>query len=165
MRPTWDPSGADRTQVGPMLAPWTLLSGKWRFGTVSTDTTKPNKYKHALLWHSQHWCHEGTTITLNTGPMTHTAESQSGCLRVATQGQKCCLVELRKDFQCIDYGLLHISEKFRCTVLCFNCEMPILLSLGLRGYVHYKNKAYVILCGCIMQYFMDDMHKIAQWKT
>ena len=24
---TWDPSGADRTQVGPMLAPWNLLSG------------------------------------------------------------------------------------------------------------------------------------------
>ena len=24
--PTWGPSGADRTQVGPMLAPWTLLS-------------------------------------------------------------------------------------------------------------------------------------------
>ena len=25
--PTWGPSGANRTQVGPMLAPWTLLSG------------------------------------------------------------------------------------------------------------------------------------------
>ena len=25
--PTWGSSGADRTQVGPMLAPWTLLSG------------------------------------------------------------------------------------------------------------------------------------------
>ena len=25
---TWDPSGADRTQVGPMLAPWTLLSAQ-----------------------------------------------------------------------------------------------------------------------------------------
>ena len=25
--PRWDPSGTDRTQVGPMLAPWTLLSG------------------------------------------------------------------------------------------------------------------------------------------
>ena len=24
---TWGPSGADRTQVGPMLAPWTLWSG------------------------------------------------------------------------------------------------------------------------------------------
>ena len=29
MGPAWGPSGADRTQVGPMLAPWTLLSGKW----------------------------------------------------------------------------------------------------------------------------------------
>ena len=27
MGPAWVPSGADRTQVGPMLAPWTLLSG------------------------------------------------------------------------------------------------------------------------------------------
>ena len=27
MGPTWGPSGADRTHVGPMLAPWTLLSG------------------------------------------------------------------------------------------------------------------------------------------
>ena len=26
MGPTWGPSGADRTQVGLMLAPWTLLS-------------------------------------------------------------------------------------------------------------------------------------------
>ena len=30
MGPTRGPSGADRTQVGPMLAPWTLLSG-WVF--------------------------------------------------------------------------------------------------------------------------------------
>ena len=33
MGPIWGPSGADRTQVGPMLAPWTLLSGmsyQWR---------------------------------------------------------------------------------------------------------------------------------------
>ena len=27
MGPTWGPSGADRTLMGPMLAPWTLLSG------------------------------------------------------------------------------------------------------------------------------------------
>ena len=30
MGPTWGPSGADRTQVGPMLAPWTLLFGAGR---------------------------------------------------------------------------------------------------------------------------------------
>ena len=28
MGPTWGPPGADRTQVGPMWATWTLLSGK-----------------------------------------------------------------------------------------------------------------------------------------
>ena len=37
--PTWGPSGADKTQVGPMLAPWTLLSGslqqKYRFDIKS----------------------------------------------------------------------------------------------------------------------------------
>ena len=27
MGPTWGPPGADKIQVGPMLAPWTLLSG------------------------------------------------------------------------------------------------------------------------------------------
>ena len=27
LEPTWGPSGAERTQVGPMLASWTLLSG------------------------------------------------------------------------------------------------------------------------------------------
>ena len=30
MGPTWGPPGADRTQVAPMLAPWTLLSGSIR---------------------------------------------------------------------------------------------------------------------------------------
>ena len=30
VRPTWGPSGADRTQVGPMLVPWTLLPGMIR---------------------------------------------------------------------------------------------------------------------------------------
>ena len=32
--PTWGPSGADRAQMGPMLAPWTLLSGS----VITRDT-------------------------------------------------------------------------------------------------------------------------------
>ena len=35
MGPTWGPSGADRTQVGPMSAPWTLLSGMYSVSVVS----------------------------------------------------------------------------------------------------------------------------------
>ena len=38
--PTWGPSGSCRPQMGPMLAPWTLLSGVMTYG--ATD-------------HVQHW--------------------------------------------------------------------------------------------------------------
>ena len=45
MGPTWGPSGADRTQVGPMLVPWTLLSGSsiqltLRILNIITNTLK-----------------------------------------------------------------------------------------------------------------------------
>ena len=38
---TWGPSGADRTQVGPMLAPWTLLSGLGRHRGQSWNQDQP----------------------------------------------------------------------------------------------------------------------------
>ena len=37
MGPKWGPPGADRTQVGPMLAPWTLLSGKLQLHISQTQ--------------------------------------------------------------------------------------------------------------------------------
>ena len=44
MGPTWGPSGADRTQMGPILAPWTLPSGyiydlsvRGRYSTMHRD--------------------------------------------------------------------------------------------------------------------------------
>ena len=39
--PTWGPPGADRTKVGPMLAPWTFLSG-----TTCKNRSPPWK----LIW-------------------------------------------------------------------------------------------------------------------
>ena len=41
MGPIWGPSGADMTQVGPMLAPWTLLS--WVVVSHSVGTVKITK--------------------------------------------------------------------------------------------------------------------------
>ena len=35
MGPTWDPPGSCRPQVGPMLAPWSLLSGRIMFVTTT----------------------------------------------------------------------------------------------------------------------------------
>ena len=49
--PTWGPSGADRTQVGPMLAPWTLLSGKLCY----THSTGLNFCKASLETRFQVW--------------------------------------------------------------------------------------------------------------
>ena len=37
MGPMWGPPGADRTHVGPMLAPWTLLTGTLYMVTVTVD--------------------------------------------------------------------------------------------------------------------------------
>ena len=63
MGSTWGQSGADRTQVGPMLAPWTLLSG-----TSNLIENKPlsesflaNCYLHS--WHKSQWnLNQNTTI-------------------------------------------------------------------------------------------------------
>ena len=54
MGPTWGPSGANRTQVGPMLAPWTLLSG-YVSGRHHQDMDIDSRYAYnsleMLLWH------------------------------------------------------------------------------------------------------------------
>ena len=39
--PTWGPSGAERTQVGPMLSPWTLLSGRLFWNQSSKHCVAP----------------------------------------------------------------------------------------------------------------------------
>ena len=45
MEPTWGPSGADRTQVGPMMAPWTLLSGVY-----TVDRKRPRCLMASWAW-------------------------------------------------------------------------------------------------------------------
>ena len=69
--PTWGPSGADRTQVGPMLAPWTLLSGCIPHSTAVTEALpgrvrfythkRHPRIKLIVFW--ENWlCYEGITL-------------------------------------------------------------------------------------------------------
>ena len=65
MGPTWGPSGADRTQVGPMLAPWILLHG-----TLATpNLLLLNQYRPPELWllmvkvSDAWWCHQMETFS------------------------------------------------------------------------------------------------------
>ena len=52
MGPTWGPSGSCRPKLGPILAPWTLLSGVW-YGDIT----------HCGLVTPYIWCHRsGSTL-------------------------------------------------------------------------------------------------------
>ena len=69
MGPIWGPSGADRTLVGPMLAPWTLLSGikepdihsieevaslhVYLFDELTNQLTTPTPSN--TIWQWRHW--------------------------------------------------------------------------------------------------------------
>ena len=50
MGPTWGPSGADRTQVGPMLAPWTLLSGLVIYKVLIKTSPNANTRYIQRMW-------------------------------------------------------------------------------------------------------------------
>ena len=48
--PTWGPSGADRTQVGPMLAAWTLLYGMVMPAYFTKISKQPCKDKNLYIY-------------------------------------------------------------------------------------------------------------------
>ena len=55
--PTWGPSGANRTQVGPMLAPWTSLCGMF-----------PRLIYISILWKCIHW---NDVLSGHPSPLIH----------------------------------------------------------------------------------------------
>ena len=57
MGPTWGPSGADRTQLGPMLAPWTLLSGMTNNSNLhNVGLFRLNNWMLSLISFTSHNC-------------------------------------------------------------------------------------------------------------
>ena len=73
MGPTWGPSGADRIQVGPMLAPWTLLFGKLRdirsFNSLQQKWIGQYWDENWGLWHTHthtntHLCYPNKQLDL-----------------------------------------------------------------------------------------------------
>ena len=63
MGPTWGPSGADRTQIGPMLAPWTLLPGLF-FSACQNNWFHPC-LSGMFYWHCSAYCCHSTIKKLN----------------------------------------------------------------------------------------------------
>ena len=80
MGPTWGPSGADRTQVGPMLAPWTLLSGMTFHRILLGVKT------FACPWHLI-LAHEPSIGTLRSKNTSHAEEFCNIVLRYTTSAK------------------------------------------------------------------------------
>ena len=99
--PTWGPSGADRAQVGPMLAPWTLLSG-WNENLLEIKLSTPthslcsavlissiqgNTYKMGFLCPTIFYPPTPSTSAFNSSPL-----GQNGC-HLTNNICKCFLLE------------------------------------------------------------------------
>ena len=62
MGPTWGPPGANRTQMGSMLAPWTLLSGLYQWYLKQNTVVcsfQMHKISSAKIDHSRSQCING----------------------------------------------------------------------------------------------------------
>ena len=62
MGPTWGPPGSWRLQVGPVLAPWTLLSGMFNF-TVITVSTNSQWWLWGHIQTQPRWRHNMETLS------------------------------------------------------------------------------------------------------
>ena len=79
MGPIWSPSEADRTQMGPMWAPWTLLSG---VSPTAYGVIKPQWIEHILFSYicflSRIWQHNCPFVRVICGFSTHTESPHTG---------------------------------------------------------------------------------------
>ena len=56
MGPSWGPPGSCRPQMGPMLAPWTLLSGTYQSITPSNSCSLAADTRHDIWGCRVPWC-------------------------------------------------------------------------------------------------------------
>ena len=89
MGPTWGPSGADRTQAGPMLAPWTLLSG--------------NIYDLGIRFVQTMW---------------HLLSSKTWSNKKLASGQECRFKKMSKVFCCL-LCTKWVKACYLCIYFCF----------------------------------------------
>ena len=136
MAPTWGPSGADSTQVGPMLAPWTLLSGIY-FVLIKGNRANINIERHTceaklcMRWSksrlSMAWCHSA---------LDHL---QTQCRDIYRHDTGVL------DFECID-SIINFYHALTVSVpLLRTCNIIYVIILCLHCHLRRK-ESVVILC-------------------
>ena len=104
MGPTWGPTGADRTQVGPILAPWTLLPGKQLFTCVPTSTA---------IWLNCRWSYY-------IDAKLHHADKKSG-----SRHQMLAFIRYRPLWwKSIGHRWIPLTKASDAELWCFLCSAP-----------------------------------------
>ena len=73
MGPTWDPPGSCQPQMGPMLAPWTLLSWDVFHPKISRSL------EVARICITMVSCHASANLLQNSAPVLRVSDSQLSC--------------------------------------------------------------------------------------
>ena len=142
MGPTWGPPGADRTLVGPMLAPWTLLSGLSSriFEIRSYDSSSWHVYgARTYFWINR--CH-GTRARIGL-ISTWCSEHRADCGPVTT-----CLqgFELWMIYTQYEYTL---STELQCCDMTLEPDMPCRFSENSSSSLCHCHSDLTILRDCL----------------
>ena len=77
MGPTWDPPGTCRPQMGPILAPWTLLSGLLHNVAIQGMATGPNMAGEGPWTDCYNITYDSGYVALCTAPRIDTSVTSS----------------------------------------------------------------------------------------
>ena len=131
MWPKWGPSGADRTQVGPMLAPLTLLSGWLTWTALSVISWSNLGYRWKRTYHMLYRYHSFNVMLQNiTVYMYHYMQSYHLTFFINVAKRLCpelCPITLKhltnfdgffpKPLTCLD-----LNEKLENIVMMISCK-------------------------------------------
>ena len=137
MGPTWGPSRADRAQVGRMLAPWTLLSGRsrsWNLLVKSISNSLsfvilPNVSRAGAILRSIFWSTPACSIQIARLSYYHL--SRFGSVFIFVQ---------------IIYSQVAIKAKAKCTICCCNY---VAINSAHSFWLHFVNSWGPDDCSCM----------------
>ena len=174
MGPTWGPSGADRTQVGPMFAPWTLLSGCW---CPDFSWWYPGSLGGQLIeaqWGVTHICISKLTIIgsdngLSPGPCQAIVWTYDGIL--LTGPLRTNFNEILIEIDTFSFKKMHLkmlSAKWRPFCLCLNVLTTMALTIQLKQLIlHYDRFPVFVPSQVLKKWFFRclKLNSTQQWLT
>ena len=114
------PSGADRTQVGPMMAPWTLLSGLSFQQVILTHLKSrwsiPERFAGIILWMhpaNERWCY---TVSSSLIGWVHTQNDPWLWVNISYEYTNNWWYNQKN----VQASLVHILWNVLCAYICWN---------------------------------------------